>query len=75
MMSMSLASLYRLAVFHPLEFVRQRAQARSAPGAREHVSADDPERLERIARYARAGYFNIAVTADTCQIIGEIAPD
>ncbi|MGF6741062.1 hypothetical protein [Paraburkholderia atlantica] len=71
-MSMSLASFYRLAVLHPFEFVRQRAQSRPVP---EHTCNDDPERLERIARYARAGYFNITVTSDSRQIIGEIAPD
>ena len=74
-MSMSLASFYRLTVLHPFEFVRQRAQARPAPSVPEHTCKEDPERLERIARYARAGYFNITVTSDSCQIIGEIAPD
>ncbi|MBB5423185.1 hypothetical protein HDG40_001327 [Paraburkholderia sp. JPY158] len=74
-MSMSLASFYRLAVLHPFEFVRQRAQSRPVPSVPEHTCKDDPERLERIARYARAGYFNITVTSGSCQIIGEIAPD
>jgi hypothetical protein len=74
-MSMSLASFYRLAVLHPFEFVRQRAQARPVPSVPKRMCSDDPERLERIARYARAGYFNITVTSDSCQIIGEIAPD
>lgn len=74
-MSMSLASLYRLAVLDPFEFVRQRAQTRSVPGAPDHACTDDPERFERIARYARAGYFNVVFTPDTCQMTGEIAPD
>ncbi len=74
-MSMSVASFYRLAVLHPFESVRRRAQARPMPSSPEHTCKDDRERLERIARYARAGYFNIAVTSDSCQIIGEIAPD
>jgi hypothetical protein len=74
-MSMSLAVFYRLAVLHPLEFVRRRAQAPPVPFIPEHTYKDDPERLERITRYARAGYFNITVTLDSCQIVGEIAPD
>jgi|GEM_PF-3241307 len=74
-MSMSPALFYRLVVLYPFEFVRQRAQLRPVPSVPEHTGKDDPERLERIARYARAGYFNITVTSDSCQIIGEIAPN
>ncbi|MFM0529708.1 hypothetical protein PQR11_32540 [Paraburkholderia strydomiana] len=33
------------------------------------------ERLERIAVYARAGYFNMGYTLDMFHVIGEIAPE
>ncbi|SEK07224.1 hypothetical protein [Paraburkholderia diazotrophica] len=36
---------------------------------------DDAERLERIAAYARAGYFNMGYTLDMFYVIGEIEPE
>ncbi|MHB9836119.1 hypothetical protein Q8F57_014900 [Paraburkholderia terrae] len=81
-MSMNLASFYRQAVFHPFQAARQRLQARSAHAAEErtdrqaeHSPRDAGERLERIAVYARAGYFNMGYTFEMFHVIGEIAPD
>ncbi|MGF6478257.1 hypothetical protein [Paraburkholderia sp. JPY419] len=66
-MSLNLASFYRRAVSGSLEAVRQRVH-RDQP-------RDDPERLERIATYARAGYFNMGYTLESFSVIAEIAPD
>ncbi|MBB5403383.1 MULTISPECIES: hypothetical protein [Paraburkholderia] len=66
-MSMNLASFYRRAVSAAFEAVRQRVH-RDPP-------RDDPERLERIATYARAGYFNMGYTLESFSVIAEIAPD
>ncbi|MFT4067290.1 hypothetical protein [Paraburkholderia sp.] len=79
-MSINLASICRRTVFRPFEAVRQRlhhdteriaARSRDAYAARH----DDPERLERIAIYARAGYFNMGYTLESFHVIGDIAPD
>jgi hypothetical protein len=45
----------------------------AAPGELEAQEAG--ERLERIAMYARAGYFNMGYTLDMMQAPGEILPD
>ncbi|MBB5426833.1 uncharacterized protein YjhX (UPF0386 family) [Paraburkholderia sp. JPY158] len=66
-MSLNLASFYRRAVSGSFEAVRQRGD-RDQP-------RDDPERLERIATYARAGYFNMGYTLEAFSVIAEIAPD
>ncbi|ADG20449.1 hypothetical protein [Paraburkholderia atlantica] len=66
-MSLNLASFYRRAVSGSFEAVRQRVH-------RDHPR-DDPERLERIATYARAGYFNMGYTLESFSVIAEIAPD
>jgi hypothetical protein len=80
MMSMNLASFYRWAVFRRFEAVRQRVhrgRRHDAAHARDahDPSRDDPERLERIATYARAGYFNMGYTLESFHVIAEIAPD
>ncbi|MBB5404724.1 hypothetical protein OKW50_006786 [Paraburkholderia youngii] len=72
MMSMNLASFYRRAVFHPFETVLQRVHRDRRHAGDAH---DDPERLERIATYARAGYFNMGYTLESFHVIGEIPPD
>ncbi|BEU27229.1 hypothetical protein [Paraburkholderia terrae] len=74
-MSMNLASFYRQAVFHPFNAVRQRWQARPVDAAATQSPPDAGERLERIAVYARAGYFNMGYTFEMFHVIGEIAPD
>jgi hypothetical protein len=33
-----------------------------------------PEQLERIASYARAGYFNMAYTPDMYPLVGDLPP-
>ncbi|APR39534.1 hypothetical protein BTO02_30275 [Paraburkholderia sp. SOS3] len=45
----------------------------AAPAASQAQEAG--ERLERIAMYARAGYFNMGYTLDMMQAPGEILPD
>ncbi|HXZ07451.1 MAG TPA: hypothetical protein VEI25_05290 [Paraburkholderia sp.] len=83
-MSLSLATFYRWAVVRPFSAFRQRADAgpeRSPAHEQEPehdpdaARRDDPERLERIAIYARAGYFNMGYTADMFHMIGEIGPE
>ncbi|RZF27365.1 hypothetical protein EVC45_23410 [Paraburkholderia sp. UYCP14C] len=79
-MSMNLASFYRRAVFRPFEAVWQRVHR-----GRRHATAracnansgsrNDPERLERIATYARAGYFNMGYTLESFHVIAEISTD
>ncbi|HEY4352375.1 MAG TPA: hypothetical protein VGN31_14180 [Paraburkholderia sp.] len=51
----------------------RRAAKQPAPGTQEGQEAC--ERLERIAMYARAGYFNMGYTLDMMQTPGEILPD
>ncbi|MGF6441198.1 hypothetical protein [Paraburkholderia youngii] len=69
MMSVNLASFYRRAVSRPFEAVRQRVH-RDRCHANTHARnehdgrRDDPEGLERIATYARAGYFNMATRSN-----------
>jgi hypothetical protein len=46
---------------------RERASARQA-------AHDDPEQLERIASYARAGYFNMGYTFETFPLVGDLPP-
>ncbi|WP_069263954.1 hypothetical protein [Paraburkholderia nodosa] len=36
---------------------------------------NEAERLERIAMYARAGYFHMGCTLDTLNMTGEIPPE
>lgn len=64
----------------PAWFTR-RVQARhdrmhSASGAQAaaQVASREPEHLERIASYARAGYFNMAYTPDMYPLIGDLPP-
>jgi uncharacterized protein YjhX (UPF0386 family) len=74
---MNLALFYRQAVFRPFEAVRQRLHARAGHnGAQpEHTLRDDAQRLERIAVFARAGYFHAGSTFEMFHSIGEISPD
>jgi hypothetical protein len=79
-MSMNLASFYRRAVFRRIEAVRRRVhrerhQAAACACNAHDMPRDDPERLERIATYARAGYFNMGYTLESFHVIVEISPD
>lgn len=79
-MSTNLATFYRWAVVRPFAAFRQRAQggwerAPAADADAHEAPRCDPERLERIAIYARAGYFNMGYTLDMFHVIGEIAPE
>jgi hypothetical protein len=78
-MSMNLATFYRRIAVRPFSTFRQHAKGgpaheRSEKDAPHVAPCTDPERLERIANYARAGYFNMGYTLDMFQMIGEIAP-
>jgi hypothetical protein len=77
MMSVNLAAIYRRTVFIPFAAMRQRLHHHANQPAAEvrpedAASHDDPERLERIAMYARAGYFNMGYTLDSFHMMGEI---
>jgi len=39
-----------------------------------HQATREPEQLERIATYARAGYFNMAYTPDMFPLVGDLPP-
>lgn len=81
-MPSNLTSLCRRAVSRPFNAVRRQLRAGRASGAAtdkradpETAPHDDPERLERIAAYARAGYFNIGYTLEMFHVAGEVAPE
>jgi len=38
------------------------------------LATREPEQLERIATYARAGYFNMAYTPDMFPLVGDLPP-
>ncbi|GAB7524955.1 hypothetical protein [Paraburkholderia sp. 2C] len=59
-----------LGLLKPVGFAPRGAAAQSAADAPQAC-----ERLERIAMYARAGYFNMGYTLDMMQAPGEILPD
>ncbi|MGF6446197.1 hypothetical protein [Paraburkholderia youngii] len=68
------------AIFRRFAVVRQRTDIGSshaaAPEESSHAAVgNDPERLERIANYARAGYFNLGYTLDMFHALGEFAPE
>ncbi|WP_114814868.1 hypothetical protein [Paraburkholderia kururiensis] len=79
-MSMNLALFYRHAISRPLESLRRRVgdgsasvvaresapavAAREAPCPHRH----DAAHFERIATYARAGYFNMGYTLDVFHV-------
>jgi hypothetical protein len=53
------------------------ADAPSAPPAESPEasgSSREPEQLERIASYARAGYFNMGYTPDMFPLVGDLPP-
>ncbi len=67
----NLASLFR-----PSLRSGEVAQHREADDeARSRQPWQDPDRLERIALYARAGYFNLGYTYETFHLIGEVPPE
>jgi hypothetical protein len=76
-MLMNLASLYR-----PFDSLVRSLHTRKVLAAeheqelhgKSHAS-DNAERLERIAIYARAGYFNMGYTLEMFHVIGEVTPD
>lgn len=63
------------ALLAPAAFWQGRGSARpenTAPPPNE--GPNEAERLERIAIYARAGYFHMGATLDTVNMTGEIPP-
>jgi hypothetical protein len=80
-MSMNLASFYRRTrrtLSRPFGFVRRHLPGGPAPivasrenagsSANEPMPRDDADHLERIATYARAGYFNMGYTLDVFHV-------
>jgi hypothetical protein len=84
-----LASLFRRTLFsqpasgskplQPLAHAAGRAGAPPDPPADQatlrHWSRPGPERLERIAAYARAGYFNLGYTYEMFHLAAELPPE
>ena len=58
-------------VAHPFEAIMRRKHDRAL--ARQTVQ-DEPEQLERIAAYARAGYFNMGYTFEMFPLVGDLPP-
>lgn len=50
------------------------ARRRNAHEPAEERAHDEPERLERMAVYARAGYFNMGYTFDMFPLVGDLPP-
>jgi hypothetical protein len=68
------------ALLAPATFWQGRASGRPDNAARsgnegQHERPNEAERLERIAMYARAGYFHLGCTLDTLNMTGEIPPE
>lgn len=61
----------------PFSGARGRSQGDAAAPAATPADApvaSDPERLERIAVYARAGYFNMGYTFEMFPLVGDLPP-
>lgn len=81
-MSMSPTSFYHRAILQPLRAARAQIRTGFAHVATRNETAPEPrescreaERLERIATYARAGYFNLGCSCELLHAIGGIAPE
>ena len=48
--------------------------AGSNESSHEHSNRTEAERLERVAAYARAGYFNLGYTYEMFHLAGELPP-
>jgi hypothetical protein len=73
---MSKPTEFSLQLFgRPLAALRRR-QGQHRPGIASSPSPvqEDPERLERISAYARAGYFNMGYTFDMFPLVGDLPP-
>jgi len=55
----------------PFQAVLRRRRDRASAQQAAH---DDPEQLERIASYARAGYFNMGYTFAMFPLVGDLPP-
>jgi hypothetical protein len=53
---------------------RSRAHLPSGTRAGSLEAPREPEQLERIATYARAGYFNMGYTPDMFPFVGDLPP-
>jgi hypothetical protein len=51
-----------------------RADELDRSSAHEHSHRTEAERLERVAAYARAGYFNLGYTYEMFHLSGELPP-
>jgi hypothetical protein len=55
----------------PLEAVLRRRHDRASA---QQTAQGEPEQLERIAVYARAGYFNMGYTFEMFPLVGDLPP-
>lgn len=62
-------SLQRIA--RPIEAVLRRRHDRAQA---QQIVQGEPEQLERIAAYARAGYFNMGYTFEMFPLVGDLPP-
>ncbi|HEY3596792.1 MAG TPA: hypothetical protein VGL08_04650 [Paraburkholderia sp.] len=71
-------------LLHPIASARQRWLVRRNGGVlresgdqarRKEEIWQDADRLERIAVYARAGYFNLSYTYEMFHLMGEMPPE
>jgi hypothetical protein len=84
-----LASIFRRLLFRRSQLFREPGSAAGIPGestravsradgpdepTREHSHRTEAERLERVAVYARAGYFNLGYTYEMFHLAGELPP-
>lgn len=84
-----LASIFRRLLFRRSQLFREPGSAAAIPvestravsradgpdeSTREHSHRTEAERLERVAVYARAGYFNLGYTYEMFHLAGELPP-
>jgi hypothetical protein len=85
-----LASIFRRPLFRRTQLFREpgsaaaipsestRAASRDdepdRPSTHDHSHRTEAERLERVASYARAGYFNLGYTYEMFHLAGELPP-
>ncbi|WP_233871877.1 hypothetical protein [Paraburkholderia adhaesiva] len=56
---------------HPFEAIRRRRHEHAPEQPEGH---GEPEQVERIAAYARAGYFNMGYTFEMFPLVGDLPP-
>ena len=68
----------RLTAFSSQLFARPldawRRHGHGGQGLAQPPGQEEPERMERIATYARAGYFNMGYTFEMFPLVGDLPP-